>query len=143
MQENEPSIFESLPQPEIVYPSLVKRIQSSLIDGLICFALIGLLVALVSAINDNSVLLKIIAIVIGASYEPLMSRYSRTIGQRITGIRVTSMEHGKKIPLVLIYLRFIVKNMLGWISFLTMHANKERRAIHDFVANSVVVSARG
>ena len=142
MQENETSIFESLPQPEVEYPTLVKRIQSSFIDGLICFALIGILVALASTINDNNVPLKIIAIALGASYEPLMSRYSCTIGQRLTGIRVASMEQGKKIPLVLIYIRFVVKNLLGWISFLTMHANKERRAIHDFIANSVVISAR-
>ena len=143
MPENETSIFESLPQPEVVYPTLVKRIQSTFIDGLICFALIGLLVALASSINDNSVPLKIVAIILGASYEPLMSRYSRTIGQRITGIRVTSMEPGKKVPLPLIYLRFVVKNALGWVSFLTMHSNKERRALHDYVANSVVVSSRG
>lgn len=36
-------------------------------------------------------------------------------------------------------IRYIIKISLGWISFLTINSNYEKRAIHDFVAGSVVI----
>jgi hypothetical protein len=33
----------------------------------------------------------------------------------------------------------VLKTLLGWISFLTITRNTERRAIHDLVSGSVMV----
>ena len=52
------------------------------------------------------------------------------------------MQHGsytKKINILQALIRYILKVGLGWISFLTIHSNKERRAIHDFAAGSVMI----
>lgn len=130
------SIF---PTKKINYPSLLKRVQSTFIDSIITFTLIGVLVAVASKINDENVPLKVVAIIIGASYEPLMLSFSRTIGQRITKLRTKNIETGKRPILVASYLRYIVKCMLGWISFLTIHSNPERRAIHDLASGTVVI----
>jgi len=133
----EPAMYDAT-----IYPSLLKRVQSTFIDGIFTFILIGLLVTLANSINDNSVTLKVIAIFLGLSYEPISIAFSRTIGQRITGIRVVSVNNGKKVNILLAYLRYIVKTILGWLSFLTMHRDTQRRAFHDFIANTVVVSTR-
>jgi uncharacterized RDD family membrane protein YckC len=37
------------------------------------------------------------------------------------------------------FFRYVLKISLGWISFLTMHSNSQRRAIHDFAAGSVMI----
>ncbi|MBS1586860.1 MAG: RDD family protein [Bacteroidetes bacterium] len=131
-----PSIF---PTRNEEYPSLLKRVQSTFVDGIMTFSIIGVLVAVASKINDENIPLKVTAIVIGASYEPLMLSFSKTLGQRITSLRTRSMETGKRPNLFSSYLRYIVKCMLGWISFLTIHSNPERRAIHDFASGTVVI----
>lgn len=44
--------------------------------------------------------------------------------------------------LILSVLRFVFKLLLGWISFLTVHANPKRRAIHDMVGHSVMIDIK-
>jgi uncharacterized RDD family membrane protein YckC len=63
-----------------------------------------------------------------------------TLGNYLMKIRVKRFADNKrKINLLQAYIRFVVKVLLGWISFLTINSNKERRAIHDFVAGSVML----
>jgi uncharacterized RDD family membrane protein YckC len=40
------------------------------------------------------------------------------------------------------FIRYVFKTVLGWLSFLTITANKERRAIHDLISGSVVINIR-
>lgn len=93
-----------------------------------------------NTIDENSAALKIIAAITGASYEPLMSYFSRSIGQRITGLKIIAVE-GKQKNIFAMYLRYLVKGLLGWISFLTIHSNPQRRAIHDMAADTVMIKA--
>jgi hypothetical protein len=37
------------------------------------------------------------------------------------------------------FIRYILKTLLGWISFLTISSNSEKRAIHDIASGSVMV----
>jgi len=141
MQETPETISAPTPSYENeVYPSLVKRVQSSFIDALVTFILAGLLVTVVNKINDDNVLLKIIALIVAISYEPVMTVFSRTLGQRITGLRVRKADEDKRTDIFSGYVRYVIKTMLGWLSFVTIHSNPRRRAIHDMVANTVVVS---
>ena len=137
----EPEVISPVITKDIIYPSLLKRVQSTFIDGILTFIFTGLLVVLASAINDDNVGLKIAAIIIGISYDPLMMAFSRSIGQRITGMKVITADSGEAISLFAAYIRYIIKAMLGWLSFVTMHSNTQRRAIHDLAANSVVIMA--
>jgi uncharacterized RDD family membrane protein YckC len=81
----------------------------------------------------------LIFIAIWGIYEPLAITMGGTVGNYLMKIRVKdNSDRLKRINLLQSYMRFGIKFLLGWISFLTMHSNKERRAIHDFAAGSVM-----
>jgi uncharacterized RDD family membrane protein YckC len=73
-------------------------------------------------------------------YEPLFMTLGCTLGNYIKGIRVRKVEDpSKKINILQAILRYPIKFMLGWLSFLTIGSNPQRRAIHDLVAGSVMI----
>ena len=73
-------------------------------------------------------------------YEPIGIATGGTIGNRIKGIRVRQQNHPVlKLPVPQSFVRYILKVAFGWLSFITIHFNKERRAIHDLAAGSVMV----
>ena len=122
------------------YPLLVKRYQSMFIDSmLLLFTMVTTMVILDESPYRQTVMITIAAIFI-LGYEPILTAYSATIGQRIMGIRVRLMDDpGERINLVQAYIRVIVKWVLGWMSFVTINFNPEHRAIHDMAGNSVVI----
>ena len=68
-------------------------------------------------------------------YERLCTSLGFTIGNYIKGIRVRRATNPiQKINIFQAFVRYILKILLGWISFLTMHFNPHRRAIHDFAS---------
>lgn len=125
------------------YPLLVKRYQAMFIDAwLLLFVIIILF-----AINDDhptgQLLLKLLLLIAIFIYEPLLTSYSTTIGQKLTGIRVRDIhDPGKRISLGKAYIRFFTKAILGWVSFISIHFNPEHRAIHDFAGSSVVIKVK-
>lgn len=122
------------------YPSLLKRFQSNFIDRVVTYSLIGAFFYCSMQIDADSWTLKILAIAAALSYEPVtVSIFRRTIGQRMTGIRVLSLTVDQKISLLNAYIRFFLRLILGWISFLAIHFNKERRALHDLATDTVLV----
>lgn len=131
---------EQLSTGEIEYPSLLKRVQSTFIDALITFTLIGIFMYAANSINNENTILKIVAVVLGISYEPLMNAFFATVGQYVTRIKVRRVDNGGKINLFYAYLRFAFKTVLGWVSFLIMFKNTKRRAVHDFIAGTVVLN---
>jgi uncharacterized RDD family membrane protein YckC len=122
------------------FPSLLRRCQANLIDRTITYAILGGLLCVVAEINNDSWPLKIAAILMAFSYEPLMVSFlRRTIGQWMTGITVVSLTLDQKISLLNSYSRFGLGLILGWVSFLAIHSNKERRALNDLVTDTVLV----
>jgi uncharacterized RDD family membrane protein YckC len=135
------TLFNDLPSAQRQYPSLSDRVQSTFIDSI----LIVLLMLLFSSVLDrfeNAPDWIRIALFVGlwGVYEPLCTTFGCTVGNYIKNIRVRSQkDRGKHINFFQAFARYIVKLALGWISFLTIHSNHEKRAIHDFVAQSVMV----
>ena len=122
------------------YPMLVKRYQSVFID----YLLIMLIMVVTMVITTGSAYRQPVMLSLGFIflfvYEPLMVTYSATIGQRVTGIRVRSIDDPEyRLNLLQAYIRIIVKIFLGWLSFITINFNPEHRAIHDFAGSSVVI----
>jgi uncharacterized RDD family membrane protein YckC len=122
------------------YPTLVKRVQSMFIDGVfILFVMFG-----ISAIIDKTGEVPgwvrgVLFIGLWFVYEPLCITLGRTLGQFIMGLRVRRYEkENSRINIFQSYIRFALKFFLGWISFLTIHTNPQRRAIHDLGSNSVM-----
>jgi uncharacterized RDD family membrane protein YckC len=76
------------------------------------------------------------------NYEPVLTRFLCTAGQAVMRFRVREMTSGSPPPIWRLYIRVVVKASLGLISFLTLPARADRRAIHDLAANTLVVEAR-
>lgn len=73
-------------------------------------------------------------------YEPLCMTLGATLGNYIKGIRVRKDGNtAKRINIFQALIRYPVKLSLGWLSFLTIHSNTKRRAIHDMVSGSVMI----
>lgn len=130
------------PTKDFDFPYLIDRYKSMLIDFLLLFVFVVACVKLNERLDLESTWILVIYLVIALSYEPVLTTYSATIGQRMMNIRVRNIDDpNKRINLGQAYLRFISKGLLGWLSFITMNMNSEKRAIHDFLASSVVVEA--
>lgn len=127
------------------YPDLKTRIQSTFIDTMLMLGLMFLAATILDKINpsqeeEDGWIRGLIFIAIWGVYEPLAMTIGCTVGNYMMKIRVKrNSDNSKRINLLQAYARFVVKIALGWISFLTMHSNKERKAIHDFVAGSVMI----
>lgn len=128
---------------EMTHPYLVRRYASLILDQLFLIFLIMGISTLLINLGLMSNALKIVFIIFFFLYEPLLISINCTFGQWITKIRVRKMNpSNQKISFLSALLRFIVKIALGVISFFTIHSNKEKRAIHDMIANSVVIEAK-
>lgn len=123
------------------FPSLVRRYGASLIDGFIIIFLMILASVALQAESEASVPARIVAFVlILFAYEPVLTSRLCTIGQRLTGLRVQRYGHpGERIGILAAYVRFAVKILLGALSFLTLPFSKEKRAIHDLAAGSIML----
>lgn len=127
---------------EPAFPTLVKRIQSSFIDLLFIVLLMLPASRLLDSLGEGAPewINIVIFLALWGVYEPLCTAIGCTVGNWVTGIRVRrSADIRKKIPIWAAYARYALKCLLGWLSFITIHFNPERRALHDLGAGSVVV----
>jgi uncharacterized RDD family membrane protein YckC len=74
-------------------------------------------------------------------YEPLLTANACTFGQWVMRIRVRTPESLERIGLAQAIGRMLVKYLLGIVSFLTVPARDDRRAIHDLSAHTIVIEA--
>lgn len=125
------------------YPLLIKRIQALFIDGALLLTTL-IIVMILSEESPNAITIRIVMFtVISLLYEPLLTTYASTLGQKVIGIRVRDVKDpSKRISLLNSYARTFVKDLLGWLSFVTIHFNPGHRAIHDLVASSVMVNVK-
>lgn len=126
------------------YPDLKTRIQSTFIDTFLMIGLMFFAATMLEKINpsqdEDGWIRAVIFISIWGIYEPVSMVAGCTLGNYLMKIRVRKFsDDNKKINLLQAYVRFAVKILFGWISFVTIHGNKERRAIHDFAAGSVMI----
>lgn len=126
---------------ETEYPSLSIRLQSIFIDTFFLIVLMIVISSLSDQFPNAPGWIRAIAfIAIFAIYEPACLAFGYTIGNYLKGIRVKKFtDTGIRINILQAFTRYIVKLSLGWISFLTIHSNPERRAIHDMASGSVMI----
>jgi uncharacterized RDD family membrane protein YckC len=124
-----------------ILPSIKKRYFSTLIDILVIIGISLLISFLFEKIGEvpNSVR-AILFIVVFILYEPLLVTFGATIGQLILNLRVRNFKNpDQKLFVTLAIIRTLFKVILGWLSFITVTFNTNRRAIHDFVSNSIMI----
>lgn len=129
--------------PRIVYPTLSDRVQSTFIDTIFIIILMFVIASILDRFEEVPDWVRILLFFgVWAVYEPCCTAFGATIGNYLKGIRVRKHDDtGKQINIFQALIRYVVKILLGWLSFLTIHGNKERRAIHDLVCGSVMIIA--
>lgn len=123
-------------------PGVFDRVKAAIIDGVILLLLIMLIGDILVAFETVPTYIRIVAfILIFLGYDPLLTSFNGgTIGHRFIGLRVKKVSDlSKNIPFSMAVLRFIVKALLGWISLLTISGSEKRQALHDHIANSIVI----
>jgi uncharacterized RDD family membrane protein YckC len=123
------------------YPQLSERIQSAFIDMLL---IIVMMFVIASVLDKYEHVEDWVRIALFASlfivYEPVCMTLGSTLGNYIKGIRVRKDSNSsRRINLLQALVRYPVKFFLGWLSFITIHSNPKRRAIHDLVSGSVMI----
>lgn len=125
------------------YPSILKRYLATVIDGMIPWIVFMVVTAIFQKEAESGMRLHIgIALALFFIYEPFCTSQLYTIGQLLVGMRVRTFSTRQKISLHAAYARFIVKWLLGFISFFIIGSSEHRRTIHDRVAGSIVIDAK-
>jgi uncharacterized RDD family membrane protein YckC len=122
------------------YPNAFRRYVATVVDAVVGWGLLFSFVRLGAATGLDSVA---VALGIGAValYEPLSTVYGCTLGQMLMRFRVRTVDGLNRIGIVQAYGRFVLKYLLGIVSFLTMPARSDRRAIHDLASETIVIEA--
>jgi uncharacterized RDD family membrane protein YckC len=127
-----------------ILPSIKTRYFSTLIDITVMLLLSLGISSLFERIGQVPDYVRgILFVVVFILYEPILVAFGSTVGQLILNIRVRNFYNPlKRVAFPMVFVRFVIKVFLGWLSFITVTFNINRRAIHDFVSGSVMISNR-
>ena len=132
------------PQIEMDYPSLLDRVKAIIIDTIIIAILFIAVANVLQSFEQLYTPTKgIFLFIIFGLYDPLMVSFAHgTLGHKMMGLRVMSASNYEKpVILPLALFRFLVKGLLGWVSFLGILGSSRNRALHDGIGNSIVLYA--
>lgn len=125
------------------YALLIDRIKSAFIDSVVIVGFMYNTASEILSLFDNvpNFVKIIIFVFIFLVYEPLLvSLFGQSIGHSYAKVRVVKDDEiEKKITFPMAIIRFLCKAFLGWLSLLTVSGNKKKKAIHDLIANSIVI----
>lgn len=127
-----------------VLPTIKTRYISMLIDILIIILISSAISSVFEIVGKVPGYVKgILFVIVVFFYEPILVASGTTIGQLIMHLRIRDFKDpDKKLTFLMAVLRTLVKILLGWLSFVTVTFNINRRAIHDFASGSIMISKR-
>lgn len=122
------------------YPRLMRRVEAVLLDALVFVFvfLVGMNLLAPLAVHGG-IKAGVIALLILVLEPGLVSRTGSSIGHHLRGLRVQDAGSGANIGFPRAFLRFVVKNLLGWCSVVFMLVTRRYQALHDLAVRSVVV----
>jgi len=126
----------------IQYANLPERVKAAFIDSIILILLMYMCSEIFALFESVSNAWRISAsIFIFILYDPIFtSTFGGTIGHSFINIAIKKEDSPEQnISFFTALLRFIFKAVLGWVSLLTTTGNDKRKAIHDYVAKSIVI----
>jgi uncharacterized RDD family membrane protein YckC len=137
MEQPPITVAQALPR----FPTLSDRTQSTFIDTILIVILMFVASLALEQVSDPPDWIRIVLFFcLWGIYEPVCTTLGCTFGNYCKKIRVRKVnDTSRRINILQAFVRYILKFALGWLSFLTMHANTKRRAIHDFAAGSVMI----
>jgi uncharacterized RDD family membrane protein YckC len=124
------------------YPNVLRRYLATLIDMFALWCIVYGVSRLPNFAESGAVMYWALGLAL-LLYEPMLTTYACTLGQALMRIRVRTPDGLKRVRLDQAIGRMIVKYLLGMISFLTVPARKDRRAIHDLSSGTIVIEAAG
>jgi uncharacterized RDD family membrane protein YckC len=122
------------------YPNLLRRYVASLVDLAVIITAIYWCAKL-PFYRPDSALGTAVCLAVVAIYEPLLTAYACTLGQALMRFRIRTADLQKRPGMARAYIRVSVKYALGLLSFLTLPARRDRRAVHDLAAGTIVIDA--
>jgi uncharacterized RDD family membrane protein YckC len=125
----------------MVYATFGRRLKASIIDSVVLLVIL-LAVPLTSSLFVNDSFRGLAVLMYGPLFilEPLLvSFWGQTIGQYVLGMKVVREHTLSKCPLHLSFVRFYAKAILGLWSMIYMAFSTKHKAIHDYLAQTVVV----
>ena len=124
------------------YPRLLRRVQAVLIDSLIIPVALFTTITLIGYFEVENIYIKAAGLILPLFLlEPmLIATTGGTIGHHVIGIRVQSSDSENNLNIILASIRFIIKALFGWLSFIFVLTTKRHQAIHDLISRSVVVN---
>ncbi|MEJ2792870.1 RDD family protein [Iodobacter sp. LRB] len=123
------------------YPSIFRRYTASLIDFLVVLLILWAISnsPLEPLFHESAFGLFIVLLL---CYEPIATVLACSLGQYLMRFRVRNHSDLSRISGPQAYGRFFIKCSLGIVSLLLIPARKDRRAIHDVVAKTIVIEAK-
>lgn len=135
--------FDSQTFIQVAYPVLPERYRGALIDVAIQTILTLIIVGSAQLLDEPVYYLVPLLVLVWGCYEPLLTWWSGTVGQRMMEIRVRDgHDPFSQITLGQSYLRFFTKYLLWWASIITITRNEQNLALHDRASVTVMVSIR-
>lgn len=122
------------------YARFSRRLRGIMLDWVITLSVVmGALLIAASARNDDvSRALGILVVTAVLLYEPVLVSFTGgTVGHHLTNLRVVD-DRGGNVSFLKACARMVVKDLLGWCSFVILMATSRNQAIHDLVTRSTV-----
>jgi uncharacterized RDD family membrane protein YckC len=130
------------PAPPVRYATFTSRFRALVIDNLCIAALVLTLFFAgdaVSEIPGSTRVMWLLMVAVFLLYEPLLvSRRGATVGHAAAGIRVVDMRTGRWPSFGRSFARFLIKAILGVLSFFTMELSRRHQAVHDMLTHTTV-----
>jgi hypothetical protein len=126
----------------IAYPRLLLRVRAALIDSvLLPLIVLTVLILGSSSFELSGGLEKLMLIFIPIFIlEPCMVAFTGgTVGHHFSRIRVVARDGSRNINILAATIRFVVKLLVGWLSFIFVLKTIKHQALHDLVVGSIVI----
>jgi uncharacterized RDD family membrane protein YckC len=123
------------------YARFVRRFRGMVIDWIVALLIVfgALFVATTVQTDGFSRLTGYIVVIVLLLYEPiLVSATGSTIGHYLANLRVVDERHHGNVSFPKAVVRFLIKMVLGWYSFVVMSATRRNQALHDKLMRSTV-----
>lgn len=124
------------------YPSVLDRTKSTLIDSILIIVCMLLFTDILDMFNNVPDWARAALFISLLMYEPICVTFGATIGNDKMEIRVRkNSDTTKRLNIFQSIIRYTVKILFGWLSFITIFMNPKSRTLHDIVSGSVMIKA--
>lgn len=120
--------------------TLLDRTKSSFIDTLLLILVAFCISGVLSWFDDVATWVRVLLFLMLVLYEPICISLGATFGNMKMNIRVRrSSNDSKKLNIFRSLLRFAIKALLGWLSYVSIFKNPRKRALHDLLSGAMVI----